>query len=42
MEDQRAPISYHDIDLIKRFRGITFTHVPRIYNRLADSLALME
>lgn len=37
-------ISYQElaIDLIKRFREITFTHVPRIYNRLADSLALME
>ena len=37
-------ISYQElaIDLIKRFREITFTDVPRIYNRLADSLALME
>jgi len=35
-------ISYQElaIDLIKRFRGITFTHVPRIYKSLADSLAL--
>lgn len=37
-------ISYQElaIDLIKRFREITFTHVPRIENRLADSPALME